>query len=233
MPMSQELPDWHERPLPAHRCLEGSYARLEPLETKHAAALHDEFSGRTAPLDPILWKYMSSGPFDDLATYTAFVEKCSKSSDPLFYAIIDRQRNRPCGTVSYLRIAPRDGSIEIGWLVFGKSMQRSRVATEVIYLLSAYALGTLKYRRLEWKCDNQNERSRAAAERFGFTFEGVFRQHMVVKKHNRDTAWFSLLDYEWPAVDRAYKAWLEPANFNGDQQIRSLREFIAAERATG
>jgi len=202
---------------PAHRALVGTRVRLEPLDPeRHAGDLLAAAAG-----DPKLWDYLPYGPFADADELQAWLAEHAASTDPLFLAIIDTATERACGVVSYLRIAPEHGSIEIGHIWFGAPLQRTPAATETIYLLARHAFDDLGNRRLEWKCDAANARSRRAAERFGFTFEGVFRQHMIVKGRNRDTAWFSLLDSEWPAARAAFEAWLAPANFDADGRQRS------------
>lgn len=202
----------------------GAHVRLEPLDPpRHGPALFDAAHGPGA--DPRLWDFLSYGPFTDAAEYVAWAEAEAAGDDPLSYAIVDA-RGVPSGIASYLRITPEHGVIEIGHIWFGAALQRTRAATEAIFLLAGHAFDELGYRRLEWKTDSQNERSRRAAERFGFTFEGVFRQHQVVKGRSRDTAWYALLDHEWPAARAAFEAWLSPENFDsGGRQRRSLAEL--------
>jgi RimJ/RimL family protein N-acetyltransferase len=157
-----------------------------------------------------------------------WLSACADSEDPQFFAIVDRATDRPAGMASYLRFAPEHRVVEIGHIWFGAALQRTPAATEAIYLLARHAFSDLGVRRLEWKCDAGNARSRRAAERFGFTFEGVFRQHMLVKDRNRDTAWYSMLDAEWPAVRAAFEAWLDDGNFDTQgRQRRSLAELRA------
>jgi RimJ/RimL family protein N-acetyltransferase len=154
------------------------------------------------------------------------------SRDPLVFTVVVLPEERPLGMVSYLRITPEFGVIEIGHIWFGVPLQRTTAATEAIYLLARHAFDDLGYRRLEWKCNSLNARSRRAAERFGFTFEGVFRQHQVVKGHNRDTAWYAMTDGDWPAVRAGFERWLSAANFDAEgRQLRSLAESIAQARA--
>ena len=210
---------------PRREPLNGRLVRLEPLDAdRHTADLHAASHGPDA--DPALWSYLPYGPFDDLAAMREHLAAQAASDDPLFYAVVDAATGRARGVVSFLRITPEHGTIEIGHIWFGTGLQRTPHATEAIHLLAAHAFDALGNRRLEWKCDAANARSRRAAERFGFTFEGIFRQHLMVKGRNRDTAWFSLLDYEWPAARAAFEAWLDPANFDGDgRQRRSLAEL--------
>jgi RimJ/RimL family protein N-acetyltransferase len=202
---------------PARRSLDGTRVRLEPLDPeRHADDLHAAAAG-----DPRLWDYLPYGPFPDAGEMHDHLARQAGSRDPLFLAVVDSATGRAVGVVSYLRIEPAHACIEIGHIWFGAPLQRTPGATETIYLLARHAFDDLGNRRLEWKCDAANARSRRAAERFGFTFEGVFRQHMIVKGRNRDTAWFSILDSEWPALRDAYEAWLSPENFDGEGRQRS------------
>jgi RimJ/RimL family protein N-acetyltransferase len=207
--------------LPGDETLAGRHVRLEPLDAdRHAPDLF--LAGGT---DPALWDYLGYGPFATEADMHAHLAAQARSRDPRFYAVVT---DRPVGVVSYLRMEPEHGVIEIGHIWFGGALQRTPAATETVYLLARHAFEALGNRRLEWKCDAANARSRRAAERFGFTFEGVFRQHMIVKGRNRDTAWFALLDGEWPAARAAFEAWLDPTNFDADgRQRRSLAELRA------
>jgi RimJ/RimL family protein N-acetyltransferase len=203
--------------------LRGARVALEPLRvSEHGDGL---WEAATAGADPLLWEYLPYGPFDgDRAGFDAHLRAQEASEDPRFYAVV--VDGVACGVVSYLRIEPVHGVIEIGHIWFGAALQRTAAATEVVFLLARHAFDELGNRRLEWKCDAANARSQAAARRFGFVFEGVFRQHMIVKGRNRDTAWFSILDIEWPAVRRAFEAWLAPENFDADgAQLRGLAEL--------
>lgn len=215
---------WTPVPRPARVPLRGRYVRLEPLDAqRHTAALFEAAQGDGA--DPLLWKYMGNGPYRDLEEYRTWVDMASASVDPLFHAVIPAGEE-PAGQTSYLRIDERNGAIEIGHIWFGGRIQRSRATTEAIYLLAAHVFDDLGYRRLEWKCNARNERSKAAAARFGFTYEGTFRNHLVVHDRNRDTAWFSIIAEEWPSIRAAFVAWLDPANFDADgRQRRSLAEL--------
>jgi RimJ/RimL family protein N-acetyltransferase len=212
---------------PRRESLEGRLVRLEPLDpARHAADLYAAGHGPDA--DPELWTYLPYGPFASEDELRAHLAAQAASSDPLFLAVLDAGTGRAGGVVSYLRIEPAHGCIEIGHIWFGAALQRTPQATETIYLLARHAFDDLGNRRLEWKCDAANTRSRRAAERFGFAFEGVFRQHMIVKGRNRDTAWFALLDGEWPAARAAFETWLDPANFEPDgRQRRSLAALRA------
>jgi len=220
--MSGPLADWRPARAPGHRTLEGDRVRLEPLDpSRHADALFAAAQGPGA--DPNLWRYMPYGPFADAAQLRTWLGEIAASTDPLFLAVVDLTTGRAGGVVSYLRIHPAHGCIEIGHIWFGAELQRTPQATETIYLLARHAFDDLGNRRLEWKCDAANSRSCHAAERFGFTFEGTFRNHLIVKGRNRDTAWFSLLDREWPHARNAFEAWLAPENYHADgRQQRSL-----------
>jgi RimJ/RimL family protein N-acetyltransferase len=208
--------------LPGDETLTGRHVRLEPLDAdRHAAALYAAAQG-----DPALWNHLGYGPFASEAEMHAHLAAQAASADPRFLAVVDGATGEARGVVSYLRMEPEHGVIEIGHIWFGSALQRTPAATETVYLLARHAFEDLGNRRLEWKCDAANSRSRRAAERFGFTFEGVFRQHMVVKGRNRDTAWYSLLDGEWPAARAAFEAWLDPANFDAaGRQRRALAEL--------
>ena len=205
------------------RVLEGRRVRLEPFEAeRHEAALYESLH---AEGDPHLWDYLPYGPFER-GEWHAWFEANTESRDPLFFAIL--VEGIPRGQASYLRIEPGHGVIEIGHIALGSALQRTPAATEAMFLLARHAFDDLGYRRLEWKTDSQNARSRRAAERLGFTFEGIFRQHMIVKGRNRDSAWFSIIDGEWPSRRAAFEAWLDPANFDeADRQRRSLGDIRA------
>jgi RimJ/RimL family protein N-acetyltransferase len=207
----------------ATTALRGARVAVEPLRVDaHGDGL---WVAATEGADPLLWNYLGYGPFDgDRPGFDAHLRAQEASADPRFYAVV--VDGVAAGVVSYLRIEPAHGAIEIGHIWFGAALQRTAAATEVVYLLARHAFDALGHRRLEWKCDAANARSQAAARRFGFTYEGTFRQHMVVKDRNRDTAWFSITDGEWPEVKRAFEAWLAPENFAGDgAQRRGLAEL--------
>jgi RimJ/RimL family protein N-acetyltransferase len=200
--------------------LEGRYARLEPLAPAHAGALH-----AANRVDDAIWDYLPYGPFADEGAYAAWVEQAAGKADPLFFAITDIGRGTPGGVASLMRIAPETGSIEVGHICLSPSLQRTRAASEAIFLLADWVF-LEGYRRFEWKCDALNRPSRRAAERFGFSFEGVFRQHLIVKGRNRDTAWFAMTDGDWECLRPAWEVWLDPANFDGDgRQIRALGDL--------
>ena len=202
--------DWTPARPPAREPLTGAYVRLEPLADSHRDALHVALH---AERSAGLWDYLPYGPFGE-REWGEWFAAAAASADPLFFAVVDARDARPLGQGSYLRIDPQHGSIEIGHLAFGPALQRTRGATEAVYLLARHAFDELGYRRVEWKCNALNGRSRAAAVRLGFEFEGVFRQHMVVKGRNRDTAWYAIVDADWPRVRAGFEAWLARDNFD-------------------
>jgi len=221
--------NWTPAKSPERAPLAGTSVRLEPLDpARHGRPLFKASHEEEGAAD-LLFRHLPYGPFVGFDDFAAWLDQHAASTDPLFFAIVDMETLTPQGMASYLRMAPEHGVIEIGHIWFSPGLQRTRKATEAIYLMSKHAFDDLGYRRLEWKCDALNEPSRRAAERFGFTFEGVFRQHMVVKGRNRDSAWFSILDGEWPLVRAAFEAWLAPENFDKHgAQRRSLGEIRAA-----
>jgi RimJ/RimL family protein N-acetyltransferase len=176
------------------------------------------------PGDDPLWTYLAYGPFRDDAEYRDYLARHCLGDDPLMHAIVDKATGKAAGQAAYLRIDPANGVIEVGHLLFTPVLQRRVAATEAMYLMMARAFDELGYRRYEWKCDALNAPSRTAALRLGFTFEGVFRQAVVTKGRNRDTAWFAITDQEWPAIRQAFQTWLAPGNFHaGGQQKTALR----------
>lgn len=227
-PIGFPLPHWTAPPLPPQQPLSGRYCRLEPLDAdRHSAEL---FAANQLDTDNRMWTYLSYGPFGTCEQYTEWVHTASRSTDPLFFAIVDLQTNQAVGVASYLRIDPPNGVIEVGHLAFSPRLQRTPAATESMYLMMQQAFD-LGYRRYEWKCDALNAPSRAAAERLGFKFEGIFRQAVIYKQRSRDTAWYSIIDREWPALDSTFARWLDAGNFNagGEQQLR-LSQLTAAIR---
>jgi len=215
-------PQWKPaRPL-SRAALEGELVRLEPVDVaRHAGQL---FAAQSSA--PELWAYLPYGPFESETAFRVWLTERAASSDPLFYAIIERMSGRALGMASFLRVEQGHGVIEVGHIWYSPALQRTRLATDAMYVMARHVFDDLGYRRYEWKCNALNEPSRRAAVRLGFTFEGVFRQHMVIKGENRDTAWYSMLDGEWPAAKAAFEAWLRPENFNGEgRQLRSLAEL--------
>jgi RimJ/RimL family protein N-acetyltransferase len=208
--------------VPDRTSIEGETVRLEPVDPRHHA--EQLFQASDGALE--LWSYLAYGPFESQALFTEWLAQREASKDPIFYAVIDRAAGAARGMTSYMRIEPEHRVIEIGHIWFAPVLQRTRQATEAIYLMARHAFDDLGYRRLEWKCNALNAASSRAAERFGFTFEGIFRQHMIVKGENRDTAWFSIIDGEWPVRRAAFEAWLSPENFDSSgRQRRSLSQI--------
>ncbi len=201
--------------------LAGRFGRVEKLDAaRHGAGLWESMRGHDE-----LWSYMPYGPFADASAFAAWLGQREKLEDPYYYAIVDAA-GRALGVATLMEIRPDMRRIEVGHIVFGLPLLRTPLATEAIYLLARYAFETLGYRRYEWKCNALNAASRRAAERFGFTFEGVSRQHMIAKGRNRDTAWYSMLDGEWPRARAAFERWLVPENFNGNSRQRRRLEEI-------
>jgi RimJ/RimL family protein N-acetyltransferase len=209
-------------PRPAKTLLDGRYARLEPLAAGHAPAL---FEASAAPGAERRFAYLFDDAPAGLPEMNAWIAKMAAGGDPLFSAVIDKASGRAAGRQALMRITPEHGVIEIGNILWGPAISRRPAATEALYLAARHVFEDLGYRRFEWKCNNLNAPSKAAALRFGFSYEGLFRQHMWTKGANRDTAWFSMLDSEWPRLRREYDRWLAPANFDGAGNQRSKLQF--------
>ena len=209
--------------------LQGRWVRMERLDADaHAADLHRAFSGHEA-----LWDYMPYGPFSSASQYHRWIKDTASSTDPVFYAFRDMETGRCGGVASFLRITPESGSIEVGHICLAPELQGSRAATEGLFLMMQWAFGA-GYRRYEWKCNALNMASRRAAQRFGFSYEGIFRQATVVKGRNRDTAWFAVIDKDWSALQAAYAAWLNPANFSAEgrqkEKLSDLTRLVIVAR---
>ena len=219
-----DLQNWTPRPKPERKVLEGRYVRLEPLDPqKHGDEL---FAASSVTDADQRFTWLFEFPPATRTEFEPWLDKVSKSEDPLFFAVIDKASGKVAGRQTLMRIDPAHGVIEIGNIYWGPLISRKPAATEAQFLFMQYIFDELGYRRYEWKCNNDNAPSKRAAERFGFTFEGIFRQHMVAKGKNRDTAWYSIIDSEWPALKKAYQAWLAPENFDSDgQQIKRFEEF--------
>ena len=206
---------------PGRTILKGRYVDVVPLDqAAHGTDLWDCVS---APENDLLWRYLFDGPYRERAVFDAALANKAASDDPLFFAIVERSRRKAVGYASYMRIEPAHRVIEVGGILYSPSLQRTTGATEAMYLMARHAFDDLGCRRYEWKCDSQTEPSRAAALRLGFVFEGIFRQHMLVKGCNRNTAWYSMLDSEWPARKREFERWLDPSNFLDGVQKTPLR----------
>ena len=215
-PISFSLLDWRPRPFPPGTPMVGRTCTVEPLDAdKHA---RDLYAAVTVEQGEALWTYLPYGPYESLAEYRAWVANAGQSQDPLFFAIVDHATGCAVGIASYLRIEPAIGVIEVGHINFAPVLQQTTAATEAMYLMMRRVFDELGYRRYEWKCDALNAPSRAAAQRLGFTFEGIFRQATMYKGRNRDTAWFSMIDGEWSARRDAFEQWLAPENFDDERQ---------------
>jgi RimJ/RimL family protein N-acetyltransferase len=217
-PIGCPLPGWAPPPAPRREPMHGRYCRLEPLDLeRHAAAL---FEADAVDAEGRSWTYLAYGPFRALSDYRTWMGATCLGGDPLFFAILDTADGKAAGVASYLRITPAAGSIEVGHIHYSPRLQRSPAATEAMFLMMGWAFES-GYRRYEWKCDALNAASRAAAQRLGLSFEGVFRQAAVYKGRSRDTAWYAAIDREWPALREAFLAWLDPGNFDGDGRQRT------------
>lgn len=225
-PIGPAVDNWSPRPRPAAVTLTGCYCRLEPLDAQmHADDLYRAYAEASDGRD---WTYLFVGPFDNAEHYRAYAEVAAQSSDPRHYAVIDLASGKAVGTLALMRIDPTHGVIEVGSVTFSPQLKQSPLSTEAQYLLMAYAFDELGYRRYEWKCDDLNAPSRKAADRLGFSYEGTFRQAVVYKGRSRDTAWYAIVDTQWPAIKAAFQAWLAPANFD---QAGQQRHSLSALRA--
>ena len=240
--MSTELETPYPRPLsgakvkrmpsgliPSRSVLDGKTVTLEPLDpSRHLKELYPAGNGGSA--ETAIWDYLPYGPFADEAAMATWLRGCAASHDPAFFAIRPKASGEAAGMCSFLNIVPAMGSIEIGHIWFSPALQKTRAATEALFLLLDYAMTELRYRRMEWKCNSLNEGSRAAAHRLGFRFEGIFYNHLIVKGMNRDSAWFSILDEEWPEVREKISAWLAEKNFDADGKAKSSLRAAMQER---
>jgi len=217
-PVGMVIQGWKVPPQPGREVMEGRFCHLEPLELRHATSLH---AANSLDVEGRNWTYLPYGPFKSLNDYSSWIEQNCNLNDPLFFAIIDVKEKRAVGVASYLRIIPNAGSIEVGHINYSPLLQRTPAATEAMYLMMARAFD-LGYRRYEWKCNALNSPSRDAAQRLGLSFEGIFRQALIVKGRNRDTAWYATIDKEWPEIKQAFLQWLSPDNFDnsGKQRLR-------------
>ena len=229
-PIGEPVPAWHGAKAPGSEPLMGSYCRIERVDVeRHAADLFDAYSSAADGRD---WTYLNVGPFESLAAYREHLTRAAASADPLHHAVIDLATGKAVGTLALMRIDSANGVIEVGHVTYSPRLKRTRIATEAMHLLMQYVFDTLGYRRFEWKCDSLNGPSRSAALRYGFTFEGIFRQAIVYHERNRDTAWFSVIDSEWPALRASYERWLDAGNFDAQgKQIERLADLIAKQRA--
>ena len=229
-PVGNTVTDWEPPPRPPRTSIEGRFCRIEPLDSvRHLDDLYDAFredrEGR-------LWTYMPVGPFETRDAFRDWIASACSTDDPLFYALTERTTGKALGVAALMRIRPEVGVIEVGHITYAPRLQRSAMATEAMVLLMTRVFDELGYRRYEWKCDALNAASRKAAERLGFRFEGTFRQATIYKGRNRDTAWYSILDRDWPVLRRAYRLWLDDGNFDAEgRQRRRLQDFLEEARS--
>ncbi len=229
-PIGDPVTGWQPRERPARVTIEGRFCRIEPIDLdRHAADLFEAYGTAADGRD---WTYLFAEPFTDFAAFREYLAKAAASSDPFHYAVIDRASGKAVGTFALMRIEPVHGVIEVGSVTFSPRLKQTPVSTEAQYLLMRYAFDDLGYRRYEWKCDSLNAPSRKTALRLGFQFEGIFRQAIVYKGRNRDTAWFAIIDQDWPLVKAAFEKWLSKENFDAHGQQRaslaSLRDPAAS-----
>ncbi len=228
-PIGVALPGWEARPRPPRTATEGRYCRVEPVDVEaHGADLFAAFREDTAGR---IWTYLAYGPFEAEDAFREWMAGYCTGEDPLFHAIVDTGTGRALGVASFLRIDPGPGVIEVGHINYSPALQRSRIATEAMYLMMRRVFVELGYRRYEWKCDALNAGSRRAAQRYGFLYEGLFRQATMYKGRNRNTAWYAMIDADWPGIEAAYEAWLDPANFDDEgRQKQALGALIESHR---
>ena len=218
-PVGALVPDWQPALWPGADVMTGQYCRVERLNPSvHTTEL---FSANSIDAHNANWTYLPYGPFTDLQSYRSWTDDVAGSSDPIFFSVIDQSTGRATGVASYLRINPDAGSIEVGHINYSPLLQRQRAGTEAMYLMMRNAFDILGYRRYEWKCNDLNSASKAAAVRLGFVYEGTFRHSGIVKGRNRDTAWFSVIDREWPPIKQSLQTWLDHSNFEADGRQRT------------
>lgn len=222
-PIGDALDNYVTPPFPNAQNLEGRYGTLTKLNANHINALYDVLCNSEANRN---WTYLYEGPFNNKREFEAYINELISSEDKYFFTIIDNIHKQPLGILALMRINPGQGSIEVGNIIYSNQLKKTRVGTEIQYLLARYVFETLGYRRYEWKCDNLNAPSKHAAQRFEFTFEGIFRHANICKGRNRDTAWFAMLDEEWPDVKVRFEQWLDPDNFDEQgRQVKHLNDF--------
>ena len=229
-PIGDQVSGWNGVALPPRTPITGRFCRVEPLDVERH--LHDLYDACSEDTEGRLWTYMSVGPFTSIDDFEAWMKPASKTSDPLFYALIDLATGKAVGMAAYMRIKQEAGVIEVGNITYSPRLQRTPTATEAMFLMMKRVFDELGYRRYEWKCDSLNEASRRAAERLGFNFDGLFKQAVIYKGRNRDTAWYSILDSDWPLLESAYEKWLSVDNFDEKghqkQKLQDLRVQYAA-----
>ena len=228
-PIGPAIDGWVERPAPPRTPMTGRHCMVRPVDVD--ADARELYGAYASALDGRDWTYLFVGPFATFESYRDYLTQAAKTNDPLHHTIVDTRTGKAVGTAALMRIEPGHGVIEVGHIAYSPLMQRTPAATEAMYLMMKRAFDELGYRRYEWKCDDKNLRSRAAAERYGFTFEGIFRQAIVYKGRSRDTAWFSIIDREWPAIREGFERWLDRSNFNDQgNQKQKLNDLITALR---
>lgn len=229
-PIGPALDNWTPRSRPLRTTMTGRFCKLEPMmPERHAKQLFEAFSRDEAGQN---WTYLFSEPFTEQAVFDQYLLETCCGDDPLFYTVIDQSTGLAVGIAALMRIDPAMGGIEVGHINFSPLMQRTPVSSEAIFLMMQRVFDELGYRRFEWKCDNNNAPSKRAAERFGFTFEGIFRQAVVYKQRSRDTAWFSIIDQEWPEIKSMFEGWLAADNFDEQgRQKQSLKDFRTDKEA--
>ena len=224
-----DLSHWQPAPVPTPVTLRGRYVTLEPLALHHTESIWHATQGHDQ-----LWTWLPHGPYTSAANIYESLDGWRQAEKAVLFAIIPTHTSLAAGWASLMRATPQHGVIEVGNVLFSPALQRTRAATEAMYWMARHVFETLGYRRYEWKCNALNEPSRRAAARLGFTFEGIFRQHMIAKGRNRDTAWFSMLDHEWPARKSAFEAWLDPENFDSHgRQKQGLEQFSDSGKLPG
>lgn len=227
----EDLSHWTPRERPARKVLEGRYVRLEPLDiARHGDGLFDAAMTEDRE-DRFRWLYDAVPTSRD--AFQPWLESAAKSEDPLYFTVVDKVTGKIAGRQTFMRIDAANGVVEIGNILWNSPVAQKPAATEALFLFARHAFDDLGYRRFEWKCNDENEPSKRAALRFGFSFEGAFRQHLIVKGRNRDTAWFSMIDKDWPPIRQAFEEWLEPANFDADgrqkRRLQDIRAGLAAD----
>ena len=228
-PIGEALPDWVPAKHPKIARMEGVFCNVELVDSqRHAADLLEAYQ---QDAEGRMWTYLSYGPFETLNAITRWLDTSSQREEQIFYAIIEKAADKAVGIATYLRIQPKDGVVEVGGISYSQRIQRTPIGTEAMYLMMKQAFDVFGYRRYEWKCDALNAASCKSAERLGFTYDGLFRQSVIYRGRNRDTAWYSILDKDWPATKSAFEEWLAPGNFDSDgQQKRRLADLIAENR---
>ncbi len=221
-PIGSPLNDWQKCQFPAKTDMLGQYCQITPLDVdKHAQSLYQAYASDKNGEN---WTYLSYGPFTDIGSFKVWLQKTCTGMDPLFYVVKDKANDSVIGMASYMRIEPSIGVLEVGHIHFSLLLQKTPMSTEAMFLMMQRAFDELGYRRYEWKCDSLNEKSNNAAKRLGFKFEGIFRQATLYKGRNRDTAWYSITDSEWPKLKQAFETWLSKYNFDSKgQQIQKLK----------